>query len=71
LTFNLFSIQIVARHDYVIMFYRTDYIIFKSGKIMVHATELRKMYHIVSSDSLAGSRKVKLFTYYTLFDIEL
>jgi hypothetical protein len=64
---NLFSIQVVAN---VIMFYETDCTIFKSGKIMVHTTELRRMYYIVSSDSLAESRKVKLFVYYTLSDIE-
>jgi hypothetical protein len=60
---NLFSTQAVARHGYVIMFYETTYTISKSGKIIVHATELRRMYHIVSSGSLAKSEKVELFAY--------
>jgi hypothetical protein len=71
LIYNLFSTQVVARHDFMITFHETDYIISKSSKIIVHATELREMYHIVSSDSLVESKKVKLFAYYTLSNIEL
>jgi hypothetical protein len=70
LTCNLFSTQVVVRHSYVITFYETDCTISKNGKIMVHTTELREMYHIVSSSSLAKSEKIELFAYYTLFDIE-
>jgi hypothetical protein len=70
LTCNLFSTQTVVRYDYVIMFHKTDYTISKDGKIIAHTTELRKMYHIVSSGSLTGSRKVKSFAYYTLSNIE-
>jgi hypothetical protein len=58
----------VVRHGYVITFYEINCTISKSGKII---TELREMYRIVSSDSLVGSRKVELFAYYILSDIEL
>jgi hypothetical protein len=53
-----------------IIFYKTDYTISKDSKIIVYITKLKRMYHIVSSDSLAESEKIELFIYYTLSNIE-
>jgi hypothetical protein len=60
----------VARYDYMIIFHKTNCTISKDGKIIVHTTKLREMYHIVSSGSLAESKKVKSFACYILSNIE-